>query len=307
MEPRNTALVKHVRFMNLPITVLRDQDGEVYANIQQIGQNIGLSPNQMQAEIMRIRTNETLQEGFVTFLIQTDIGKENAPCLQVDYVHIWLARITVTKSMRDADAMLAARLKQYQLGLNAILSTAFSERNPIQNMTDEEIAAAILARPKKSVANIARIINARQPDETPAIMSGKTTPIQMFLNEMLPQCRWDILPFGFLYDLYMAWYGPAKTNGIPCGRNTFIGILKSLLDTDDCEALSNWYYDEKQPLHPGHRMNASEPLILKYNLKNWANHGYTKSDPVNYCRTPLKTSYKGLTRKRPDDTNEQEE
>src|SRR5699024_5398232 len=30
-------------------------------------------------------------------------------------------------------------------------------------------------------------------------------PIRQFIDEILPECKWNLLPYAFLYDLYKSW------------------------------------------------------------------------------------------------------
>ena len=117
-------------------------------------------------------------------------------------------------------------------------------------------------------------------------------PVEQFLGEILEVAQWDILPFKFLYDVYKPWYTETMPSGKPQGRNNFIKDVQAIIQAGH---FPDWVH-VNQPLHPGHRMDTPEPLIMQYNVKDWANNGYDRTDPLNYCRTPLKTSYKGLVR-----------
>lgn len=52
----------------------------------------------------------------------------------------------------------------------------------------------------------------------------------------------------------------------------------------------------QQPIHPGNRMDEPEPLIAQYNLRDWCNPNYDATDINNFCRPPVKTTYKGIVR-----------
>ena len=117
-------------------------------------------------------------------------------------------------------------------------------------------------------------------------------PVEQFLGEILEVAQWDVLPFKFLYDIYKSWYTDTMPSGKPQGRNNFIKDVQAIIQAGH---FPEWVH-VNQPIHPGHRMDAPEPLIIQYNVKDWANNGYDKTDPLNYCRTPLKTSYKGIVR-----------
>ena len=63
-------------------------------------------------------------------------------------------------------------------------------------------------------------------------------PVRQFVQEILPACTWDLLPFSFLHDLYKAWLRRVNPNSAAIGKTTFIKELLKLIEEDpSCE----WY------------------------------------------------------------------
>ena len=119
-------------------------------------------------------------------------------------------------------------------------------------------------------------------------------PIRQFVDEILPLCVWDLLPFSFLYDLYKAWFKKTSPNGSIQGRNTFIeDIIATIKDND------TWYcVKSSAKIRTGNRMNEPEPLIETYDLVDWMNPTYIKSTNVSMkCRPFVNESYRGLLRR----------
>lgn len=119
-------------------------------------------------------------------------------------------------------------------------------------------------------------------------------PIRQFIDEMLPQCVWDLLPFPFLYDLYKAWFKKTSPNGSIQGRNTFIEDLVATIKDDD-----QWYcIKPSAKIRTGSRMDKPEYLIDKYNLEDWMNPMYKTSPNTQAKCSPFKNeSYRGLLRR----------
>lgn len=117
-------------------------------------------------------------------------------------------------------------------------------------------------------------------------------PVRQFLDEMLGQCVWDLLPWGFLYDLYKAWFRKNSPSGAIQGRNTFINdVLNMIKDYPD------WYCQGRSvDVRPGHKMDRPEPLIGEYALVDWKNSTYTGNNVDIICTTTLKSKYAGLQR-----------
>ena len=120
-------------------------------------------------------------------------------------------------------------------------------------------------------------------------------PVIQFIDEILPELQWDLLPFTFLYELYCAWY---KTNiGLSgmLAKNTFINELVQKTMTNPI-----WHCPEKNKQHRAKkRITKPEPLIETYNLTNWMNPFYKDRGPMELKCTPLNIndSYRGLLRK----------
>lgn len=121
---------------------------------------------------------------------------------------------------------------------------------------------------------------------------GFNDPVRQFLDEFIEQCVWDFLPFSFLYDAYKAWFKKNSPSGSPQGKNTFITDVINLLNM-----LPDWVcMGRTKAIKPAHRMDAPEPLIMQYDLKDWMNPNYTGKDISKQCMPVLKSTYNGLLR-----------
>lgn len=118
-------------------------------------------------------------------------------------------------------------------------------------------------------------------------------PLRTFWSDFKEEksFAWQLLPMSFLYDLYKAWRSKNNPAGSVYGRNTFINGLKYML-SDDPE----WEFCAEA--RPGNMMDAPEPLILEYDLKDWMAKGYSGADPVKKCMTTLAPKYKNCLRRR---------
>ncbi|QGS26239.1 DNA primase [Gordonia bronchialis] len=126
-------------------------------------------------------------------------------------------------------------------------------------------------------------------------------PVRAFWNENQMLFQWDLLPFPFLHEFYVAWMGRYMPNSKPIGKNKFISELVQLVDADPT---SQWYCDDHTAQHrPARRMVDPEPLIVEYSLVNWGDTS-TKPGDKNYrtrrATIPgdmLKANYRGLLRR----------
>lgn len=116
--------------------------------------------------------------------------------------------------------------------------------------------------------------------------------VRSFLLEIMPQVEWTLLPYQFLYDLYVAWY--KRTNGGDknvSGRRSFIKDVHQMLP----ELFPEWEPTGDSGMRPANRMNNPEPLIHDYNLVDWMNPFCVKSSDIEkQCKPLLSEKYKGI-------------
>ena len=117
-------------------------------------------------------------------------------------------------------------------------------------------------------------------------------PIRQFVEEMLPLCVWDLLPFGFLYELYKSWFRKNSPSGSPQGKKTFIkDIINVTKDSDE------WYCQgQDAKIKVANRMDEPELLIVQYDLNDWKNLKYHGNDINKICKPVLAQAYRGLRR-----------
>lgn len=120
-------------------------------------------------------------------------------------------------------------------------------------------------------------------------------PVRDFAEQTLPQAKWDLLPFSFLYDLYKGWFKDNNPSGTIQSSRTFIVELTDVLKTGDFGYICP---DKKKQFRAAGRMAGPEPMILEYNLTNWMNsHAKNSNDPNKLCVPDLKQSvYRGILR-----------
>ncbi len=117
-------------------------------------------------------------------------------------------------------------------------------------------------------------------------------PVRQFVNEILPECVWDFIPYAFLHDLYKAWFKTTTPNGTALGRNTFINDLNRLLIGHP----TFYPVPTGQAIRPRQMMDKSEHLIFTYHLTDWMNPTYKGTDIDKICHPELKQTYKGILR-----------
>ncbi len=131
----NRLEVKRVPFMGTELMAARDNDGQIWAGVRWMCDGIGLSRNQRDNQIEKIKVDKALNKGAGNFLLPTNGGNQKCLCLKLDYVPLWLAKIAITPKMERETPELAARLEQYQFKAKDVLAAAFLPQSKQQFTT----------------------------------------------------------------------------------------------------------------------------------------------------------------------------
>lgn len=118
-------------------------------------------------------------------------------------------------------------------------------------------------------------------------------PVRQFAEEMFPQFKWDLVPFSFMHDLYVAWY---KRNFSGDKPESAASLAKDVINIlGDYPEWTCRGRDVK--VRSTYMMTQAEPLIDEYELKNWLNPRYkTASDRTKACTPVPAASYRGIIR-----------
>lgn len=131
-------------------------------------------------------------------------------------------------------------------------------------------------------------------------------PIREFMEEIMPKVKWDLLPYTFLYDLYVCWYRETHTGDRNIkSQRSFIKDVKLLVENEYPAWVNT---DDSSGKRPGNLMDDMEPLIGAYNVEKWMNPLYkTNMDPLLKCH-PLNVStrYRGIYRLVPQNGSDED-
>lgn len=121
----NELEIKRVPFMGTELMAARDTDGQIWAGVRWMCDGIGLSKSQSKSQVEKINEDKVLSKGVGNFRLPTAGGMQDAYCLKLDFVPLWLAKISITPTMERETPELAARLMEYQLKAKDVLAAAF--------------------------------------------------------------------------------------------------------------------------------------------------------------------------------------
>lgn len=125
-----------------------------------------------------------------------------------------------------------------------------------------------------------------------------TDTIREFWAEFNDRFEWDLLPYDFLYDLYLSWFKRDIPSGIPTKKSEFKAAMRTIAANDPVWHPHMTKDGKDIAVRPQRRMTdqngpLAEPLIKEYGLHSWQDY----STGAFLCYPALKVNYKGLVRR----------
>lgn len=123
---RNQLSVKTVPFMGDELMAAKDdKTGKIYAGVRWMCEGIGLTADQARNERRRIHDDLVLSKGESNLTLPTKGGNQSVQCIDNEFIPLWLAKITITPTMKRKHPEVANKLVQYQLKAQKVLADAF--------------------------------------------------------------------------------------------------------------------------------------------------------------------------------------
>lgn len=121
----NDMIVKNVDVMGDSIMAAKDDAGNIWAGINFFCRGLGMSKRQRDFQVEKVKADKTLSRGCTLLRAGVLDPANEVYALRLDFVPIWLSKITITRKMEDETPDLADKLLNYQLKAKDILAAAF--------------------------------------------------------------------------------------------------------------------------------------------------------------------------------------
>ncbi|MEK4121960.1 phage antirepressor N-terminal domain-containing protein [Lysinibacillus sp. FSL K6-0102] len=95
----NNLVVKEVDF-NGDTLMACEKDEKIYVGVKWVCQGIGLSEGQIKSERKKIQEDIVLKQGGRNFVLPTNSGKQDVLCIELEFLPLWLAKISITPKMQ---------------------------------------------------------------------------------------------------------------------------------------------------------------------------------------------------------------
>lgn len=123
---KSNLVTKEVNFFGDTIMCVQDESAhKIYVGVKWICNGIGLSEDQMKNERKKIKKDLVLSQGGLNLTLPTNGGEQDISCIELDYLPLWLAKISITPKMQKENPIVTTKLVNYQLKAKDVLANAF--------------------------------------------------------------------------------------------------------------------------------------------------------------------------------------
>lgn len=154
----NDLMVKNVDMFGDAIMAAKDKEGNIWAGVSYFCKALGMDKAQKDNQVERVQKDDVLKRGAGKFPAGVFDDNNEAVALRIDYIPIWLTKISITPKIKKANPELAEKLLNLQLKAKDILAAAFLPKtayNPTQVCNPVEIPLGELASYLKAMDRVA--------------------------------------------------------------------------------------------------------------------------------------------------------
>lgn len=131
----NDLVVKNVDLFGDSIMAAMDKEGNIYAGVNYFCNALGMTKGQRDRQVRNVQKDKALKKGCAKFGAGVFDTSNESVALKIDFIPLWLAKISITDEMEKEHPDLADKLLQYQLKAKDILAAAFLPK--YENQTND--------------------------------------------------------------------------------------------------------------------------------------------------------------------------
>jgi len=136
--------IKEVNFNGDTLIAAQDKTTEkIYIGIRWVCEGIGLTVDQAKRQIKNIKEDIVISKGVSNLTLLTNGGNQDVFCIELDFLPLWLAKISITPKMQKDSPETVEKLVEYQLKAKDILANAFV--NNVTQIVPQSYKEALLA------------------------------------------------------------------------------------------------------------------------------------------------------------------
>jgi anti-repressor protein len=134
---------KMIDFDGAELMAVKANDGKIYVGVKYICEGIGFTEIQARNQRAKINNDYILNMGRLHFTLPTSSGIQEIMCIALDYLPLWLAKISITPAIQQEYPGLVDKLTRYQLKAKDVLAQAFIGTNTLQGVLPQSFPEAL--------------------------------------------------------------------------------------------------------------------------------------------------------------------
>lgn len=120
---------KVIKFEGGELLGVKTSEGKIYMGVKKAMRDIGLSDGQARRQVEKLNVDIVLNRSVANLrMLQTEGNRQverDILCIELDYVPLWLAKISLTPAMQKKNPDAVEKLIAYQLKAKDVLAEAF--------------------------------------------------------------------------------------------------------------------------------------------------------------------------------------
>lgn len=177
---------KIVNFNNADLLAVKASDGKIYGAIKWICEGIGLSEGQIKHERKKIQEDLVLKQGGRNLVLPTNSGFQEVMCIDLEFLPLWLAKISITPKMQKESPWTVKRLVEFQLRAKDVLAEAFLNKPKTQAELIAMMAQHNVEQERRlSQVELRLVETEKKQDNIVEILSLNPTEWRKKVNSML--------------------------------------------------------------------------------------------------------------------------
>lgn len=122
----NELMIKEVDFNGDSLMAAQDKNtNDIYVGVSWVCSGIGFNKNQKDRQVKNIQSDEVLRRGCVKFDAGVFDRNNKTLAIKLDFLPLWLAKISITPKMKKEKPLITEKLIRYQLKAKEALANAF--------------------------------------------------------------------------------------------------------------------------------------------------------------------------------------
>lgn len=145
IKDRSKLEVKEVDFVGDGLIAVKNKEnGKIYAGVSLVCKGIGFTKDQKDRQVKNVQSDEVLKLGCVKFDAGVIDRNNEVLAIELDYLPLWLAKISLTPKMKKDQPKIVKKLVNYQLKAKDVLAEAFIKKNSLSPMDQLRLQYQVL-------------------------------------------------------------------------------------------------------------------------------------------------------------------